>query len=98
MAIDARGVFLGLTHAITYMREHDIAGSIVNGVAPGSVKTPQMVAQPADIVAGYEALIPSKRMARPEEIAATTVWLLSNEARYISGDIVEVDFAYLQAG
>ncbi|GEK81006.1 SDR family NAD(P)-dependent oxidoreductase [Agrococcus baldri] len=140
MAIDARGVFLGLKYAIAYMREHDIAGSIVNtasgtglkaskgltayvtskhaavgltrmaaidyaehgirvnAVAPGSVKTPQMVAQPADIVAGYEALMPSKRMARPEEIAAAVVWLLSDEASYVSGDIVEVDFGYLQAG
>src|SRR5690625_494013 len=30
MSIDARGVFLGLKYAIAYMREHDIAGSIVN--------------------------------------------------------------------
>lgn len=139
MSIDARGVFLGLKYAIAYMREHDIAGSIVNtasgvglkaskglaayvtakhavvgltrtaaidyaehgirvnAVAPGAVKTPQMLAQDENLVAQYEALMPSKRMARPEEIGAVVAFLLSDEASYISSDIVEVDFAYMQS-
>lgn len=139
MSIDSRGVFLGLKHAIGYMREHGIAGSVVNtasgtglkaskglaayvtakhavvgltrtaaidyaehgirvnAVAPGAVQTPQMLAQGQDLVATYDALMPSKRMARPEEIGAVVAWLLSDQASYVSSDIVEVDFAYMQS-
>ena len=34
--------------------------------------------------------IPMKRIARPEEIAAAVVWLLSDEASYVTGAVLDV--------
>ena len=63
------------------------AGIRVNAVAPGGV----VDAQPPDFVRGYSARTPIGRMARPEEIAGTYVFLASEEASYVSGQIIYVD-------
>jgi NAD(P)-dependent dehydrogenase (short-subunit alcohol dehydrogenase family) len=85
---------VGLTRnaAIEYVTD----GIRVNAVAPGVVRTPGIAALPDEVRAGFEALMPSGRMAEPAEVADVVAWLLSDNASYISGDIVEVDLAYLQ--
>lgn len=66
-------------------------GITVNSVAPGWVET-EMIVQPVEsgrarIVAG----IPVGRIATPEDIAAPIVFLCSDEARHITGEILNVN-------
>jgi len=63
----------------------------VNCVAPGGVKTRMTAAIPDNIMAQLIERIPLKRMADPAEIAAVHVFLASNEASYLTGQVLWVD-------
>ncbi len=63
----------------------------VNCVAPGGVKTRMTAAIPDNIMAQLVERIPLKRMANPDEIAAAHVFLASDEASYITGQVIWVD-------
>lgn len=68
-------------------------GIRVNIVAPGSIHTPTN----ADVVAGAdsikagEARVSLGRLGQPEEIADVVVFLMSEEARYMNGSLVEIN-------
>jgi 3-oxoacyl-[acyl-carrier protein] reductase len=66
-------------------------GITVNAIAPGGVKTPMTAAIPANIAAQLIERIPLKRMADPAEIAAVHLFLASDEASYITGQVIWVD-------
>jgi 3-oxoacyl-[acyl-carrier protein] reductase len=63
----------------------------VNAVAPGMVETD--MSQPVRSLAGQQIqqMIPLKRIGQPEEIAAAVAFLASDEALYITGQILHVD-------
>jgi 3-oxoacyl-[acyl-carrier protein] reductase len=64
----------------------------VNSVAPGWVET-EMCADPF-AAGGREriaATIPVGRIATPEDIAAPIVFLCSDEARHVTGEILNVN-------
>jgi 3-oxoacyl-[acyl-carrier protein] reductase len=63
----------------------------VNCVAPGGVKTRMTAAIPEAVMAQLLERIPLKRMAEPEEIAAVHAFLASDEASYITGQVIWVD-------
>jgi 3-oxoacyl-[acyl-carrier protein] reductase len=63
----------------------------VNCVAPGGVKTRMTAAIPDNIMAGLLDRIPYKRLAEPDEIAAVHAFLASDEASYITGQVIFVD-------
>jgi NAD(P)-dependent dehydrogenase (short-subunit alcohol dehydrogenase family) len=67
-------------------------GIRVNAVAPGVVETDMSsfakTEAGRDVTLGMQAL---KRVAQPDDIAPVVVFLASNEARWITGDIVYVD-------
>jgi len=64
-------------------------------VCPGLVDTPMLQALvdviPPELIDGMIARVPAGRMARPEEVAALVVWLLSDQASYVNGEAVVVD-------
>ena len=69
------------------------AGIRVNAVAPGVVQTPMMdpvLAEPA-VREEFLEHIPLGRVAEPLEIASVVAFLLSDEARYVTGQTVIVD-------
>ena len=73
------------------------AGVRVNAVAPGPVATDMLerfTGGNEQAKAGFLSTIPAKRAATPEEIAQTIVFLASDKARYLTGQIVAVDGAY----
>lgn len=75
-------------------------GIRANTVAPGGVRTPHLeaqIARAADPAAEERALAegpPMGRIARAEEVAAVTAFLLSDEAPYLSGQSIAVDGAW----
>jgi NAD(P)-dependent dehydrogenase (short-subunit alcohol dehydrogenase family) len=64
-------------------------GIRVNGVAPGPIWTPLIPATfPENKVAQFGKDTPMKRPGQPEEVAGAFVFLASDEASYISGQII----------
>jgi len=65
----------------------------VNAVAPGVVDTPLTapIKANADWYAAYAAKSALKRWARPEEIAAPTLFLASDAASFVTGTVLFVD-------
>ena len=59
-------------------------GIRVNAVRPGYTLTP-MTVQPPKVLKAIVATLPIQRAARPEEIAKPILWLLSEEASFITG-------------
>ncbi len=79
------------SYARTWTAELASKGIRVNVVAPGPTDTEMMAAVPEDVREALIAPIPMKRMARPDEVAAATLFLLSDEASYIAGAELCVD-------
>ncbi|MBI4445801.1 MAG: beta-ketoacyl-ACP reductase [Acidobacteria bacterium] len=63
----------------------------VNCIAPGGVKTRMTAGIPEKIMEKLLQTIPLRRMAEPEEIAALHAYLVSDEASYITGQIIFID-------
>jgi len=66
-------------------------GIRVNGVRPGFIYTGMHArgGEP-DRVERVKKLVPMQRGGQPDEVAAAILWLLSDEASYITGTIVDV--------
>jgi len=83
---------IGLTRAAAL--EYVKAGIRINAVCPGSTRTPML----EGFMGGDPALeramansAPIGRLARPDEIAAAMVWLLSDAASFVVGHAFAVD-------
>jgi 3-oxoacyl-(acyl-carrier-protein) reductase len=63
----------------------------VNCVAPGATLTPMTMKMPEDIMNMITEKIPLKRWGEPNEIANLHAFLASDEASYITGQIIFVD-------
>ena len=76
-----------------------VAGNIrVNAINPGFVQTPMVDQQEADypeLVKEYQDGLRIGRMGRPEEIAEAVVWLCSDRASFVAGQVMNVDGAAL---
>lgn len=59
----------------------------VNGIAPGPIDTPMLQSELA-LTGNDETTIPAGRLGRPEEIAATAVFLASDYASFYYGEIL----------
>jgi NAD(P)-dependent dehydrogenase (short-subunit alcohol dehydrogenase family) len=64
-------------------------GIRVNGVAPGPIWTPLIPATfPEEKVAKFGKQVPMQRAGQPEEVASCYVFLASNDASYMAGQIL----------
>ncbi|GAA1916558.1 SDR family NAD(P)-dependent oxidoreductase [Nocardioides hwasunensis] len=92
----AKSGIIGLARQVA--RDYAHLGIRINAIAPGTVLTP-LVQQAyderfgADVEAGLEARAASipLGMGRPDDIAAAAAFLVSDEARWITGTVMPVD-------
>ena len=76
---------------LSLARELAPDGIRVNAVAPGVTKTDMVAALPESMIAPLIAQIPLGRIGEPEDIANAFVFLGSDMAGYISGQVLGVD-------
>lgn len=81
----------GLTKALA--RELGPDNIRVNAVAPGVTRTDMVAALPEEMVARVTAPIPLRRMGEPQEVANAFLFLASDLASYVTGEILSVDGA-----
>ena len=79
------------TFTVGLAREVAEEGIRVNAVRPGVVYTDLHAkgGEPAR-VDRVKAAVPMRRGGHPEEVAAAILWLLSDEASYVTGSILDV--------
>ena len=63
----------------------------VNAVAPGMILTEMVLSMPEDVLKAFKKKPPLKRLGTPEEIANLYLFLASDEASYISGEVIRID-------
>jgi 3-oxoacyl-[acyl-carrier protein] reductase len=85
----AKAGLIGLTKAVA--REVASRGITCNAVAPGFVLTELTSALPEPIQEGIRSATPLGRFGTVEEIADAVVFLASDEAAYITGQVLGVD-------
>jgi 3-oxoacyl-[acyl-carrier protein] reductase len=89
----AKSGVVGLVRGLAVELAKD--GIRVNGIAPGYIRTAQALSEKHSLgPAGLEAaasFIPLGRVGEPEEIADVAVFLASQAARYLTGQVIVVD-------
>ena len=79
----------GLTKSLS--RELAPVGIRVNAVAPGITKTDMVASLPDEMIKPLIATIPIGRIGEPEDIANACLFLASDMASYITGEVMQVD-------
>ncbi len=79
----------GFTKALA--QETARLGITVNAIAPGYVDTDMVRAVPPEILEKIVAKIPVQRLGKAEDIARTVLFLVADEASFITGSTVSVN-------
>lgn len=82
----AKAAIIGATKSLA--QEVAVRGVTVNAVAPGFIETDMTKGLPEDEL---KKLIPAGRFGTPDEVAATVCFLLSKEAAYITGEVININ-------
>jgi 3-oxoacyl-[acyl-carrier protein] reductase len=80
---------IGFTKSLA--REVSSRGVRVNALAPGFIDTAMTEAIPEEVKAKLTASIPLGRTGKPEEVAAAALFLSSDLATYITGEVLKID-------
>ena len=80
---------VGMTKSLA--KELSSRGVTVNAVAPGFISTDMTAAMPEAAKTATLAAIPMGRLGTPEDVARTIAFLASEEAGYVTGQVIAVD-------
>ena len=82
----AKAALIGATKALA--QEVAARQVTVNAIAPGFIDTDMTKDLPVDEL---KKMIPAQRFGRPEEVAALVAFLASDEAAYITGEVISIN-------
>ena len=80
---------IGLTKSMA--KELASRGVTVNAVAPGFIETEMTDVLSDEVKEATRKMIPLGKYGKPENIAKAVVFLVSDDAEYITGQVVQVD-------
>jgi acetoacetyl-CoA reductase len=85
----AKAGIIGFTKALAL--ESAARGITVNAIAPGYTDTAMVAAMRPEIMRQIVATVPIARLAKPEEIARAIVFLVSEDAAFITGETLSIN-------
>ncbi len=85
----AKAGIAGFTKSLA--RELGSRGVTVNAIAPGFIKTAMTAGLPEAVQKAFLAQIPLGRFAEPEEVAELALFLASDAAAYITGQVIGIN-------
>jgi len=85
----AKAGIAGFTKSVA--REVASRGITVNAIAPGFIETAMTAALPENVRAAFLAQIPAGRFAAPGEVAELALFLASDAASYITGQVIGIN-------
>ncbi|MFO1242109.1 MAG: acetoacetyl-CoA reductase [Rickettsiales bacterium] len=85
----AKAGVLGFTKALA--RETAAKGITVNSIAPGYITTDMTAGVPDEVLKKIISGIPVGRMGEPEEIARAVLFLVADEAGFITGETLSIN-------
>ncbi|MEO6717012.1 MAG: SDR family NAD(P)-dependent oxidoreductase [Novosphingobium sp.] len=85
----SKGGLVGLTRALAI--ELAMTGVTVNTIPPSFCDTPMLADAPVDHDAYARTHVPMQRMSKPEELAATCAFLVSDDAGFMTGQTISVN-------
>lgn len=85
----AKAGMIGLTKSVA--RELAGRGVTCNAIAPGFIETDMTAALSEKVLAASLENVPMNRMGTPEEVASLAVYLCSEGAAYITGEVIRID-------
>ena len=88
-SVVAKAGLIGMTKSLA--KEMGARGITVNAVAPGYISTDMTAALPDAAKQAMLSTIPVNRPGTPEDVAAAVAFLASEEAGYITGQVLSVD-------
>ncbi|OGD27718.1 MAG: 3-oxoacyl-[acyl-carrier-protein] reductase [Candidatus Aminicenantes bacterium RBG_19FT_COMBO_65_30] len=80
-----------IAFARSLAREVGARGITVNAVAPGFIATAMTDVLPEEVKKAYLEIIPLKKFGLPKDVASAVKFLLSDDASYITGQVVSVN-------
>lgn len=87
--VSSKAGLLGLTKAMA--KELASRSITVNAITPGFISTDMTAALSDDLKSEYEKTIPLARFGKPEEVGALVRFLASDEASYITGQVIGIN-------
>jgi 3-oxoacyl-[acyl-carrier protein] reductase len=85
----AKAGIVGLTRTVAI--EHARHGIRCNAVAPGGVQSAMLAKVPEHVLERWVERIPMERFGEPREVAAVIAFLASDDASYVTGQVLGID-------
>lgn len=84
-----KGALIAFTESLA--RELARKGVTVNAVAPGFIETDMVAGMPQEALQQVRSMTPMGRLGKPEEIADAVVFLASDRASFVTGQVLGVN-------
>lgn len=95
-----KAALIGMTRHLAGMTRH-LAGELgphgitVNALAPGRIDTPMVAGAPKAANEAVMAVTPLRRLGTPDEVADACLFLTSDQASFITGQVIDVAGGWL---